>query len=102
MCNRFIRLIFGLKRTSDASFVMKEHNVLNINQMLFKDANTFMFKQCNGRNPSVFNEVFAKTVSKYGTHITGQIICPSYIVIHCANSPFHIEVLLLGIKFVVL
>ena len=86
LCNRFIRLIFGLKRNSDVSCVMKEHNILNINQILFKDVNIFMFKQCNGSNPSVFNEVFAKTVSKYGTRNRSDYMPKLYCNTLCQQS----------------
>ena len=44
---------------------MSKSEILNINQMLFKEINALMFKQNIGKNPSVFLEVFTKAMFNY-------------------------------------
>ena len=54
LCNKFIRVTFGLKRNYDVNDIMSKYKILNINQMLFKEINVLMFKENIGKNPIVF------------------------------------------------
>ena len=54
--------------------------------MLFKDVNVFMFKQCTGKIPKVFNEVFAKSESKYGTRNKSDYMPKFYSNTLCQQS----------------
>ena len=39
LCNKFIRMTFGLKRNYNVNDIMSKYEILNINQMLFKEIN---------------------------------------------------------------
>ena len=79
---------------------MSKSEILNINQMLFKEINVLMFKQNIGKNPSVFLDVFTKATSNYNTQNKSKYgIYLSCILILCVNSQFLIVVLCFGIKF---
>ena len=56
LCNKFIRMTFGLKRNYNINDIMSKSKILNINQMLFKEINVLMFKQNIGKNPNVLQK----------------------------------------------
>ena len=56
-------MTFGLKRNYNVNDIMSKYEILNINQMLFKEINVLMFKQNIGKNPIVFQDVFTKATS---------------------------------------
>ena len=95
LCNKFIRMTFGLKRNYNVNDIMSKYEILNINQMLFKEINVLMFKQNIGKNPIVFLDVFTKATSNYNARNKYR----SCILIRCVNSRYLIVVLYFGIKF---
>ena len=60
---------------------MKNHGILTINQMAFKDLACFMFKQNNGLNPLAFDDIFQRNQIKHNTRSKTSII-PG----HCNSS----------------
>ena len=50
-------MTFGLKRNYFVNNIMSKSEILNINQMPFKEIKVLMFKQNIGKNPSVFLNV---------------------------------------------
>ena len=65
-------MTFGLKRNYNVNEIMSKSEILNINQMLFKEINVLMFKQNIGKNPSVFLDLFTKATSNSGTCRQGR------------------------------
>ena len=60
-------MTFGLKRNYNVNDIMSQYEILNINQMLFKEINVLMLKQNIGETPIVFLDVFTKATSNYNT-----------------------------------
>ena len=93
-------MTFGLKRNYNINDIMSKSEILNINEMLFKEINVLMFKQNIGKNPNVFLDVFTKATSKYNIRNNSKYcIYLSCTLILCVSSQFLIVVLCFGIKF---
>ena len=90
-------MTFGLKRNYNVNDIMSKYEILNINQMLFKEINVLMFKQNIGKNLIVFLDVFTKATSNYNTRNLNIYL--SCILIRCVNNRYLIVVLCFGIKF---
>ena len=89
LCNKFIRMTFGLKRNYNVNDIMSKYEILNINQMLFKEINVLnllMFKQNIGKNLIVFLDVFTKTTSNYNTRNKSKYIPKLYFNSLCQQS----------------
>ena len=86
LCNKFIRMTFGLKRNYNVNEIMSKYEILNINQMLFKEINVLMFKQNIGKNPIVFLDVFTKATSNYNTRNKSKYIPKLYFNSLCQQS----------------
>ena len=71
-------MTFGLKRNYNVNDIMSKYEILNINQMLFKEINVLMFKQNIGKNPIVFLDVFTKATSNYNTRNKSKYIPKLY------------------------
>ena len=86
LCNKFIRMMFGLKRNYNINDIMSKSEILNINQMPFKEINVLMFKQNIGKNPNVFLDVFTKVTSNYNTQNKSKYIPKLYFNSLCQQS----------------
>ena len=65
---------------------MSKSEILNINQMLFKEINMLMFKQNIGKNPNLFLDVFTKATSNYNTRNKSKCIPKFYFNSLCQQS----------------
>ena len=79
-------MTFGLKRNYNINDIMSKSEILNINQMLFKEINVLMFKQNIGKNPNVFLDVFTKATSNYNTRNKSKYIPKLYFNSLCQHS----------------
>ena len=68
----------GLKRNYNVNDFVSKVEILNINQMLFKDINVLMFKQNFGQNPSGFLNVFTTAMSNHNTRNKSKYIPKLY------------------------
>ena len=79
-------MTFNLKRNYNINDIMSKSEILNINQMLFKEINVLMFKQNIGKNLNVFLDVFTKATSNYNTRNKSQYIPKLYFNSLCQQS----------------
>ena len=79
-------MTFGLERNYNVNDIMSKHEILNINQMLFKEINELMFKQNIGKNPIVFLDVFTKATSNYNNRNKSKYIPKLYFNSLCQQS----------------
>ena len=86
-CNKFIRMACNLRHYRDVTDVRKTHQLLTINQLLTMEIAVFMFKQNSGKNPDVFRNVFAKSISQYNTRNRSKLILKP-----CSSSLFRTKV----------
>ena len=65
---------------------MSKSEILNINQMLFKEINMLMFKQNIGKNPNLFLDVFTKATSNYeGQSISNETFSITLVFLELCN-----------------
>ena len=68
---------------------MSKYEILNINQMLFKEINVLMFRQNINKNPIVFLDAFTKATSNYNTRNKSKYIAKFYFHSFCQQSIFY-------------
>ena len=86
LCNKFIRITFGLKRYYNVHDIMSKYEILNINQMLLKEINVLMFKQNIGKNLIVVLDVFTKATSNHNIRNKSKYIPKLYFNSLCQQS----------------
>ena len=68
ICNEFIRLTLGLNRNEDVLPLMKQHNLLPINDIFKYEIAVLMFRFHNRTQPSAFDPIFqSKSTSIYNS-----------------------------------
>lgn len=71
-CKKFIKQACSIKQQA-VNVIMNQKNILNINQMAFKEIAIFMYKQKIDKNPAAFNKTFDTYSSKYQTRNNPKI-----------------------------
>ena len=63
ICNKFIRLSFGLASEDDILPFMRRHNLLTIKDIFKHDVAVIMYKYHQGALPSAFDDMFRSKIS---------------------------------------
>ena len=74
ICNKFIRLSFGLASEDDILPFMRRHNLLTINDIFKHDVAVIMYKYHQGALPSAFDDMFRSKTSSIKTRSNSQLV----------------------------
>ena len=77
-CNKFIRLVFGLKRRESVKKVMKQNGLLTIKQIYQVEIAIFMYKTVKKSNPVTLQNLFQSKFSRMSTKSNSLHISPAY------------------------
>ena len=78
ICNKFIRLVFNLKRRESVRTVMKENGLLTIKQMYQVELAIFMSRTVKKTHPTVLQNLFQSKSSRILTRSNSHYISPAY------------------------
>ena len=74
ICNRFLKMTFNLQHNNDVTEVMKDAQLLTINNLYNLEIAQMMFKYENKQLPPEFNNFFTQKSLKMKTRSNSQII----------------------------
>ena len=74
ICNRFLKMTFNLQHNYDVTEVMKDAQLLTINNLYNLEIAQMMFKYENKQLPPAFNNFFTQKSLKMKTRSNSQII----------------------------
>ena len=74
ICNKFIRLSFGLASEDDILPFMRRHNLLTIKDIFKHDVAVIMYKYHQGALPSAFDDMFRSKTSSIKTRSNSQLV----------------------------
>ena len=74
ICNKFIRLSFGLASEDDILPFMRRHNLLTIKGIFKHEVAVIMYKYHQGALPSAFDDMFRSKISSIKTRSNGQLV----------------------------
>ena len=86
ICNKFIRLIFGLKKRDSVKNVMKQNGLLTIKQVYHVELAIFMYKTVKKLHPVAILNLFQLKSSLVSTRSNSLYISPSYRLTKCQQS----------------
>ena len=86
MCNKFIRIIFGLNRCSSVKDVMIENGLLTIKQIRDLEICIFMYKYLNQCFPAALQNLFSIKATRITTRSNSKYTPPSYRATVCQQS----------------
>ena len=86
ICNKFIRLVFNLKRRESVRTVLKENGLLTIKQMYQVELAIFMFGTVKKNHPTVLQNLFQSKSSRISTRSNSHYISPAYRLTVCQQS----------------
>ena len=74
ICNKFIRLSFGLASEDDILPLMRRHNLLTIKDIFKRDIAVIMYKYHQDALPSAFDDMFRSKISSIKTRSNSQLV----------------------------
>ena len=74
ICNKFVRLIFNLKRTDNVKHIMTNHNLLTISQIYELELAVLMYKYHKNILPYQLQNIFKMNYSQIKTRRSSKII----------------------------
>ena len=74
ICNKFIRLTLGISRNEDVLPLMKQHNLLTINDIFKYEMAVLMFRFHNRTLPSAFDPIFQSKSTSITTRSNSRVI----------------------------
>ena len=74
ICNKFIRLTLGLSRNEDVLPLMKQHNLLTINDIFKYEIAVLMFRFHNRTLPSAFDPILQSKSTSITTGSNSRVI----------------------------
>ena len=83
ICNKFIRLVFGLKKRDIVKNVMKQIGLLTIKQVYHVELAIFMYKTVKKLHPVAILNLFQLKSSLVSTRSNSLYISPSYRLTMC-------------------
>ena len=86
ICNKFIRIIFGLNRRSSVKDVMIENGLLTIKQIRDLEICIFMYKYLNQCLPAALQNLFSIKATRITTRSNSKYISASYRATVCEQS----------------
>ena len=86
ICNKFIRLVFNLKRHDSVKMIMKQNGQLNIKQMYQIELAIFMYKTVKKSHPNALQNLFQTKPSRISTRSNSLFISPAYGLTVCQQS----------------
>ena len=86
ICNKFIRLVFGLKRRESVKKVMKQNGLLTIKQIYQVEIAIFMYKTVKKSNPVALQNLLELKCSRMSTRSNSLHISPAYRLTLCQQS----------------
>ena len=86
ICNKFVRLVFNLKRRESVRIVMKENGLLIIEQMYQVELAIFMFRTVKENHPTVLQNLFQSKASRISTRSNSHYISTAYRLTVCPQS----------------
>ena len=86
ICNKFIRLVFNLKRRESVRTIMKENGLLTIKQMYQVELAIFMFRTVKKNHLTVLQNLFQSKSSRISTRSNSHYISPAYRLTVCQQS----------------
>ena len=86
ICNKFIRLVFGLKKRDSVKNVMKQNGLLTIEQVYHVELAIFMYKTVKKLHPVAILNLFQLKSSLVSTRSNSLYISPVYRLTMCQQS----------------
>ena len=86
ICNKFVRIIFGLNRRSSVKDVMIENGLLTIKKIRDLEICIFMYKYSNQCLPAALQNLFSIKATRVTTRSNSKYIPPSYRATVCQQS----------------
>ena len=86
ICNKFIRLVFNLKRHDSVKMIMKQNGLLNIKQIYQVELAIFMYKTVKKSHPIALQNLFQSKPSRISTRSNSLYIFPAYRLTVCQQS----------------
>ena len=86
ICNKFIRLVFNLKRHDSVKMIMKQNGLLNIKQIYQVELAIFMYKTVKKSHPIALQNLFQSKPSRISTRSNSLYISPAYRLTVCQQS----------------
>ena len=86
ICNKFIRLVFNLKRRESVRTIMKENGLLTIKQMYQVELAIFMLRTVKKNHLTVLQNLFQSKSSRISTRSNSHYISPAYRLTVCQQS----------------
>ena len=86
ICNKFIRLVFGLKRRESVKKVMKQNGLVTMKQTYQVEIAILMYKTVKRNNPVELQNLFESKSSGIPTGSNSLHISPAYRLTLCQQS----------------
>ena len=83
ICDKFIRLVFNLKRHDSVKMIMKQSGLLNIKQIYQVELAIFMCKTVKKSHPIALQNLFQSKPSRISTRSNSLYIYPAYRLTVC-------------------
>ena len=86
ICNKFIRLVFNLKRHDSVKIIMKQNGLLSIKQIYQVELAIFMYKTVKKSHPIALQSLFQSKPSRISTRSNSLYISPACRLSVCQQS----------------